>query len=777
MSEDLPTAEPEEARVVEPAGPPTGPATGPPSGRRMRARLARIGSRPQVANPVLDPLLRSVRANHPKADLALLERAYQVAERAHGPQMRKSGDPYITHPLAVTSILADIGMTEPTLVAALLHDTVEDTAYTLEELRADFGDEVARLVDGVTKLDKVKYGDSAQAETIRKMIVAMSRDIRVLVIKLADRLHNMRTLRYVKQTTQERKARETLDIYAPLAHRLGMNTLKWELEDLAFATLHPKIYDEIVRMVAEQAPSRDQFLTEVINQVGADLKEARIKASVTGRPKHYYSIYQKMIVGGREFSDIYDLVGIRILLEDDRDCYSALGVLHSRWNPVLGRFKDYIAMPKFNMYQSLHTTVIGPQGKPVEMQIRTFAMHRRAEYGVAAHWKYKEEGRNGVDTDRAGDVDDMTWVRQLLDWQNEVEDPGEFLESLRFEINRAEVYVFTPRGDVLALPTGSTPVDFAYAVHTEVGHHTIGSRVNGRLVPLESTLDNGDVVEVFTSKAPNAGPSRDWLTFVKSPRARSKIRHWFTKERREEAMEQGKEHIAKLMRKEGLPLKRLLSHESLSVVAAQLKLADVSALYAAVGEGNLGAQAVVRRVIDLHGGDQGAQEDLAEGVSITGRRRTSRIAAGDDVGVIVKGADGLWVKLAKCCTPVPPDDILGFVTKGGGVSVHRTDCTNASALKGQPERLLDVSWAPTSAATFLVNIQVEALDRARLLSDVTMALSDVHVNILSATLSTGRDRVARSRFTFEMADAKHLDGVLRAVRSVPGVFDAYRVTT
>jgi GTP pyrophosphokinase len=609
------------------------------------------------------------------------------------------------------------------------------------------------------------------------MIVAMARDIRVLVIKLADRLHNMRTLRYVKQATQERKARETLDIYAPLAHRLGMNTLKWELEDLAFATLHPKIYDEIVRMVAEQAPSRDQFLAEVISQVEADLKEARLKATVTGRPKHYYSIYQKMIVGGREFSDIYDLVGIRILVEDDRDCYTALGVLHSRWNPVLGRFKDYVAMPKFNMYQSLHTTVIGPQGKPVELQIRTYAMHRRAEYGVAAHWKYKEDGRNGVDTDRAGDLDDMTWVRQLLDWQNEVEDPGEFLESLRFEINRAEVYVFTPRGDVIALPTGSTPVDFAYAVHTEVGHHTIGSRVNGRLVPLESTLENGDVVEVFTSKAPNAGPSRDWLTFVKSPRARSKIRHWFTKERREEAIEQGKEQIAKLMRKEGLPLKRLLSHESLSVVAAQLKLADVSALYAAVGEGNLGAQAVVRRVIDLHGGDQGAAEDLAEAVTITGRRRTSRVAAGDDVGVVVKGADGLWVKLAKCCTPVPPDDILGFVTKGGGVSVHRTDCTNATSLQNQPERLVEVDWAPSSASTFLVNIQVEALDRARLLSDITMVLSDSHVNILSATLSTGRDRVARSRFSFEMADAKHLDGVLRSVRGVPGVFDAYRVTT
>jgi guanosine-3',5'-bis(diphosphate) 3'-pyrophosphohydrolase len=748
----------------------------PGSTRSMRARLARMGRSNQPGNPVLEPLFRAVRANHPKADLALLERAYVTAEKLHGSQMRKSGDPYITHPLAVTTILAGIGMTEPTLVASLLHDTVEDTPYTLDQLRSEFGDEVAQLVDGVTKLDKVKYGDSAQAETIRKMIVAMSRDIRVLVIKLADRLHNMRTLRYVPQASQERTARETLDIYAPLAHRLGMNTLKWELEDLAFATLHPKIYDEIVRMVAERAPSRDQFLAEVIAQVESDLRDAKVKATVTGRPKHYYSIYQKMIVGGRDFSDIYDLVGIRILVEEDRDCYSVLGVLHSRWNPVLGRFKDYVAMPKFNMYQSLHTTVIGPQGKPVELQIRTFAMHRRAEYGVAAHWKYKEDGRNGVDTERRADLDDMTWVRQLLDWQSEVEDPGEFLESLRFEINRAEVYVFTPRGDVIALPTGATPVDFAYAVHTEVGHHTIGARVNGRLVPLESTLENGDVVEVFTSKAPTAGPSRDWLTFVKSPRARSKIRQWFTKERREEAIERGKDQIARLMRKEGLPLKRLLSHESLMLAAVHFKLADVSALYATVGEGNLSAQAVVRRVIDLHGGDDGAQEDLAEGVTITGRRGRAKVQAGGDAGVIVKGAADVWVKLAKCCTPVPPDAILGFVTKGGGVSVHRDDCTNAASLKSQPERLLEVEWAPTGQSTFLVNIQVEALDRARLLSDITMVLSDAHVNILSASLSTTRDRVAKSRFTFQMAEAKHLDNVLRAVRSVPGVFDAYRVT-
>lgn len=749
----------------------------PSNTRGMRARLARMGTRSQPTNPVLEPLFRAVRANHPKADLALLERAYDVAEKMHGTQMRKSGDPYITHPLAVTTILAGIGMTEPTLVASLLHDTVEDTPYTLDQLRKDFGDEVAQLVDGVTKLDKVVYGDTAEAETIRKMIVAMSRDIRVLVIKLADRLHNMRTLRYVKQETQERKARETLDIYAPLAHRLGMNTLKWELEDLAFATLHPKIYDEIVRMVAERAPSRDQFLAEVISQVENDLREAKVKATVTGRPKHYYSIYQKMIVGGREFSDIYDLVGIRILVEEDRDCYSVLGVLHSRWNPVLGRFKDYVAMPKFNMYQSLHTTVIGPAGKPVEVQIRTFAMHRRAEYGVAAHWKYKEDGRAGLDTERRADHDDMTWVRQLLDWQSEVEDPGEFLESLRFEINRAETYVFTPRGDVIALPAGSTPVDFAYAVHTEVGHHTIGARVNGRLVPLESTLENGDVVEVFTSKSENAGPSRDWLTFVRSPRARSKIRHWFSKERREEAIEQGKEQIAKLMRKEGLPLKRLMSHESLTLAARHFNIADVSALYAAVGEGNLSAQAVVKRVIEEHGGSEAAQEDLAEAVTITGRRGRSKVApSGGDAGVIVKGAPDVWVKLAKCCTPVPPDDILGFVTKGGGVSVHRHDCTNAASLKSQPEKLLDVEWAPTGSSTFLVNIQVEALDRARLLSDITMALSDAHVNILSANLSTTRDRVAKSRFSFEMAEAKHLDQVLKAVRGVPGVFDAYRVT-
>src|SRR5450756_2638725 len=488
----------------EPQSPPTPdqPTSSVPTSSRVRARFARFGGPRTDTNPVLEPLLSAVRASHPKADLSIIERAYAVAEQAHEGQMRKSGDPYITHPLAVTTILAELGMDPATLAAALLHDTVEDTAYSLEALTGDFGDEVAMLVDGVTKLDKVTYGEAAQAETVRKMVVAMARDIRVLVIKLADRLHNARTWRYVSEESAQRKARETLEIYAPLAHRLGMNTIKWELEDLSFATLYPKVYDEIVRLVAERAPAREEYLASVREAITEDLAATRIKAVVTGRPKHYYSVYQKMIVRGREFEEIYDLVAVRVLVESVRDCYAVLGALHARWNPVPGRFKDYIAMPKFNMYQSLHTTVIGPQGRPVEIQIRTQAMHRRSEYGVAAHWKYKEDtpgdASSRAQTGRkrdSGQVNDMAWLRQLLEWQRETSDPSEFLDSLRFEIGAGEVYVFTPKGSVIALPSGSTSVDFAYAVHTEVGHHCIGGRVNGRLVPLESPLENGDVVE------------------------------------------------------------------------------------------------------------------------------------------------------------------------------------------------------------------------------------------------------------------------------------------
>jgi len=734
----------------------------------MRAALARLSPKSGTVAPAeIDPVLRLLRVHHPKADLRPVVRAYEVAEEAHRGQLRRSGDPYIVHPVGVAVILADLGMDPSTIVAALLHDVVEDTPATLETVRVEFGDLVARIVDGVTKLDKVKFGEAAEAESIRKMVIAMARDSRVLVVKLADRLHNMRTIEHVPRHKQEHTSKETLEIYAPLAHRLGMNTIKWELEDLAFATLYPKRYEEIVRLVAGRAPSRDSYITGVIDEVTESLKTAKISSEVTGRPKHYYSIYQKMIVRGHDFADIHDLLGVRVLVESVRDCYAALGTIHALWHPVPGRFKDYIARPKFNMYQSLHTTVIGPEGKPVELQIRTFAMHNTAEIGIAAHWKYKDGGST------VGGKNDLEWMRQLLDWQKETADPGEFLDSLRFDLFAGEVFVFTPKGDVISLPTGATAVDFAYAVHTEVGHRCIGARVNNRLVPLESPLDNGDVVEVFTSKAANAAPSQDWLAFAKTPRARNKIRQWFAKERRDDAIEEGKDAIARAMRKQGLPLQRLMSGDALVTLAKDLRHPDVTTLYAAVGEGQISAQHVVQRLVQALGGADGAAEDLAE----VSRPLTSRPKARPvgDPGVVVKGASDVWVKLSKCCTPVPGDPIVGFVTRGNGVSVHRGDCVNAKALEEQGPRFVDVEWAPTAGSIFLVNIQVEALDRTRLLSDVTRALSDQHVNILSASVTTTRDRVAVSRFTFEMADPTHLGHLLKAVRTVEGVYDAYRV--
>ncbi|MFF5988757.1 RelA/SpoT family protein [Prauserella flavalba] len=752
-----------------------GGATRAPSAtRRVRARLARriTAQRAASVKQVLEPLAAIHRELHPNADLTLLQRAYDVAEELHRDQRRKSGDPYITHPLAVATILAELGMDTTTLVAALLHDTVEDTGYSLEQLGADFGEKVAQLVDGVTKLDKVKLGHAAEAETIRKMVIAMARDPRVLVIKLADRLHNMRTMRFLPPEKQARKAKETLEVLAPLAHRLGMATVKWELEDLAFAILQPKKYDEIVRLVADRAPSRDTYLRWVIGELTKQLESSRITAKVEGRPKHYYSIHQKMIVRGRDLDDIHDLVGVRILVEDVRDCYAAMGVVHALWQPMPGRFKDYIAQPRFGVYQSLHTTVIGPDGKPLEVQIRTHEMHRTAEYGIAAHWRYKET--RGTHSGNAVDIDEMAWMRQLLDWQREAADPGEFLESLRYDLATREIFVFTPKGDVITLPVGSTPVDFAYAVHTEVGHRCIGARVNGRLVALERKLENGEVVEIFTSKAEGAGPSRDWLSFAGSPKARAKIRQWFAKERRDEAIEAGKDAITKEVRKVGLPIQRLVSADSMGAVAKELRHGDISSLYAAVGEGHTSAKHVVQRLVALIGGVEEAEEELAE--RATPSTVTRRRGAGD-VGVIVKGESDIWAKLARCCTPVPGDEILGFVTRGGGVSVHRTDCTNADDLRQQPERLVEVEWAPSESSVFLVAIQVEALDRHRLLSDVTKVLADERVNILSASVTTSRDRVAVSRFTFEMGDPKHLGHVLKVVRNVEGVYDVYRVTS
>jgi len=605
----------------------------------------------------------------------------------------------------------------------------------------------------------------------------MARDPRVLVIKVADRLHNMRTIRFLPPEKQAQKAHETLEVIAPLAHRLGMATVKWELEDLSFAILHPKRYEEIVRLVADRAPSRDTYLARVRSDIGTALGEMKVSAAVEGRPKHYWSIYQKMIVKGRDFDDIHDLVGVRILCDEIRDCYAAVGVVHSLWQPMPGRFKDYIAQPRFGVYQSLHTTVVGPEGKPLEVQIRTRDMHRTAEYGIASHWRYKEaKGRNAAPHPQsAAEIDDMAWMRQLLDWQREAADPGEFLESLRYDLAVQEIFVFTPKGDVVTLPTGSTPVDFAYAVHTEVGHRCIGARVNGRLVALERKLENGEVVEVFTSKALNAGPSRDWQGFVVSPRAKAKIRQWFAKERREEALETGKDAITREVRRGGLPLQRLVTAEAMSALAQELRYGDISALYTAVGEGHVSARHVVQRLLAQLGGADGAEDELAE--RSTPATMHVRQRSTEDSGVGVPGAPGTLTKLAKCCTPVPGDNIMGFVTRGGGVSVHRTDCTNADDLQLQSERIIEVVWAPSPTSVFLVAIQVEALDRHRLLSDVTRVLADERVNILSASVTTSDDRVAISRFTFEMGDPKHLGHVLNAVRTVEGVYDVYRVTS
>ena len=736
-----------------------------------RALTPRLFVRSETGG-VLERIKRKIRQNNARADVALVDKAYLTAKRAHEGQLRKSGEPYITHPLAVAEILADLGIGAKTIAAALLHDTVEDTDYSLDRVRVDFGEEIALLVDGVTKLDRLKYGEDAQAETVRKMVVAMSKDIRVILIKLADRLHNARTWGFVDTGSAERKARETLEIYAPLAHRLGIQTIKWELEDLSFAVLHPKLYAEIDTLVKERTPESDLFVQNIIDQIGSDLRGAKVKGQVMGRHKQHYSIYQKMIRQSREFQDIYDLTGIRVLVSSIRDCYAALGAIHARWNPIPGRFKDYIATPKFNLYQSLHTTVFGPDGKAVEIQIRTEEMHRRAEYGVAAHWKYKERQALGARTPEDLPVDEnMAWLSHITDWEAETEDPSEFLDTLRYEIGAKEVYVFTPKGRVIGLPSGATPVDFAYAVHTEIGQRVMGAKVNDRLVPLDTVLGSGDTVEVLTSKNADAGPSKDWLNFVTSQRARSKIRGWFTKERRDEAIESGREALAKVVRKKNLPLHRVLSAQNLSEVAHMLRYDSVDDLYAALGEGHVSTQSVLEKFIALM--DESAADDDVFTVPI----KKPSSSSSNDSGVLVRGAPDILVKLAKCCTPVPGDPIVGFVTRGNGVSVHRGDCPNVKGFDGELERMIEVEWNTIGKSVFRVHIQVEALDRSGLLSDITRVLSEHHVNILSATVNTDSQRLATSRYVFEMSDASHLDRLLQAVRRIEAVYDVYRVNS
>ncbi len=716
----------------------------------------------------LAPLLGAYRRRHPKAPISMINRAYRVAAEAHHAQRRGSGESYINHPLAVAQIVADIGLDDVSVAAALLHDAVEDTEITVADVEREFGAAVAAIVDGVTKLERIRFDsrEEQQAATMRKMLVAMAKDLRVLIIKLADRLHNMRTIAAMPLEKQQRIAQETMDIYAPLAHRLGMQEMKQQLEDLSFAALHPKRFAELDHLVSSRAPERDVYLARSVAEVRARLAELGIDADVTGRGKHLWSIYEKMVVKSRDFDEIFDLVAVRVIVDSMKDCYAALGCIHGRWRPIVGRFKDYIAMPKFNLYQSLHTTVIGPAGKPIEVQIRTKEMHQRAEWGVAAHWAYK---------DGAEKAQDIDWLNRIIDWQEEVSDPAQFMEGLKTDLDQDEVFVFTPKGRVITLPVGSTTVDFAYAVHTEVGHACIGAKVNGRLVSLDHVVQSGDNIEIFTSKVETAGPSQDWLAFVASPRARNKIRQWFSRERRLDTIEAGRDDLADWLRRERLPVQRVWKSQELTDVIAELSYVDLDALLQAIGEHHVSAQSVAQKIAK---GFRGGEEAEQLPATVDKPRRAERDGDSTSVGVHVEGLDDVMVRFANCCTPVPGDSIIGFVTRGRGVSVHRTDCANAVSLMAeQATRLIEVEWdrEERSDATYIAAVEVVAFDRAKLLRDVAVALADHQINIVSSQSITGTDRVAKMRFEFELVDATHLDAVLRTIKGIDSVYDAYRL--
>jgi len=720
----------------------------------------------------IEALLKSY---NPLADVTGLEEAYSFAVEKHAGQMRKSGEPFVSHPVEVAMILAGLNLDTTTLQAALLHDVVEDSGVSLKEVRERFGPEVAALVDGVTKLGRIKVTSlaEAQSQNLRKMLIAMAKDIRVILIKLADRLHNMRTLAALPAEKRREKAIETMEIYAPLAHRLGISQIKWELEDLAFYYLEPKKFHQIQRMVAESRQARETYLQQVIQQLTDELLAIGITSEIAGRPKHLYSIYQKMSHKGKDFNEIYDLIALRVIVSSVKDVYGALGTVHSIWLPVPGRFKDYVAMPKFNMYQSLHTTVIGPAGRPLEIQIRTEEMHRTAEYGIAAHWRYKEGGR----TDEAFD-ERLAWLRQMLEWQTELKDPREFMEALKIDLFEDEVFVFSPKGDVISLRRGSTPIDFAYAIHTEVGNHCVGAKVNGSIVPLTYELQMGDRVEVLTSK--NASPSRDWLGIVKTSSARSKIRAHFSKVTRRDDVQAGRDEVLKALRKQGMGLGSQGVSKALEAVAKEANLQSGDDLLAAVGGGKQSAKQVVTKLIGHLAVDQRpaqkAEEEAVRGLLPSEPMiapRSKRQKPGG--GVKVVGIDDLLVRLAHCCNPVPGDDIVGFVTRGRGVSVHRADCPNAVELVSiSPERILQVEWDTGTSTTYQVEILIEALDRTRMLQDVSIALADAGVNVLSAAISTDRQGVATMRFLLELGSMEQLTRVLATVRGIDNVFEARR---
>ncbi len=715
----------------------------------------------------------------------LITRAYRFASAAHEGQKRKSGEPFIVHPIEVAIILADLRMDAETVCAALLHDTVEDTAVTAEVVEQEFGPDVRQLVEGVTKITRIEVESLSdeQAATIRKMLVAMSKDIRVIVIKLADRLHNMRTLASLREDRRIFKSHETLDIYAPIAHRLGINSIKWELEDLAFFYLEPNKYKQVSRMVTDTRAEREEYLSNVVDIILQEMQKVGVEAKVMGRPKHLYSIYQKMSKKGKGFSEIYDLIAVRIIVKTVKDCYSALGAVHTLWHPMPGRFKDYIAMPKFNMYQSLHTTVMGPAGRPLEVQIRTEDMHRASEYGVAAHWRYKEGGGKGS----ADALDQqLAWLRQMVDWQDETEDSREFLKSLKMDLDETEVFVFTPKGEVMSLRAGATPVDFAYAIHTEVGNHCVGAKVNGAIVPLSYELQVGDRVEVLTQKSAN--PSRDWLTMVKTPSARSKIRSYFSKVTRSDDIQMGRDRLSREMRKHGLGISNAQSIRALKAVAEAMGFRDADDMLVNIGTGKESAQHVANRLLKIlvdRATEESEKPQLGASATSTGVmapmitsvKRPKKHETHSSNGIVVKGVDDVLVRLSRCCNPVPGDEILGFVTRGRGVSVHRADCPNAISLKQHPERIIEVAWEGSRPkdTTYQVELYIEALDRMNLLLDVTRVFSEAAANVLSCSTTTHRDGVVEMRFLFQVSDLNNIDWITKHLSELDGVFDARRM--
>ena len=714
---------------------------------------------------IFKKLLLRVKKYNPKADIQLITKAYEIAREYHSGQFRKSGEPFITHPLEVAIILADIETDQVSIVAALLHDVIEDTELKYEDIKKEFGEKIADIINGVTKLDKIVFSslEEKQVENLRKMIIAMSEDVRIIIVKLADRLHNMRTLSALSKEKKKLKAIETLEVYAPIAHRLGIHQIKSELEDLGFQTLHPKQYKNIMEMIKEKIKLRQNQIDESIKIVAEKLNEVNIQADISGRIKSYYSVYNKIINQNRNLNDIYDLIAIRIIVEDIKSCYAALGIIHSIWRPVPGRFKDYIANPKLNMYQSLHTTVIGQSGDPVEIQIRTFEMHKFAEYGIAAHYKYKEGIIKTTEFDKR-----VAWISQILDWQKDLKDPQDYLESLKLDLFEEEIFVFTPKGKVINLPRGATPIDFAYQIHTDVGHNCIGAKVNGSMVPIESELENGNIVEVLTSKAPK-GPSRDWLSIVKTSAARNKIKQWFSKEERQESYNAGREIMLKTLRKNSLSFKDIPS-KLIDNVAKEFNLENTDSLYRSIGSHKVSAHQVFTRLIKKLNQEE-EKEITIEDVQ---REQTLRNTGS---GIIVKGMDNVLVSMAKCCNPVPGDKILGYITRGKGISIHRTDCTNViMLLKNDNERFIEVTWDNFAPNKFNAEIQVEAIDRTKLLRDITNLISEYDLNIINAsTQRLEKSGIAKFRFIIEISNKYILKDVINNLKQIDSVYDAFRV--